>query len=282
MRAIAVAYGRALFAQLHGKMLLLSVVPFLLSVVLWGVLLWYGLQPAVDALQDAFVRYDLFRYSNSMLGSIGLGMLKTVIVPLGAMLLLLPLMILTALVFMGLAAMPAIVRHVAGRHFPALERKEGGSWLGGVLTALATFAVFVVLFVLTLPAYALPPVAMAIHVMLWGWLTYRVVAYDALASHASVEERREIMRRHRRPLLAIGMVSGAAGALPGLVWVGGAVMSVVLFPFLAAVSIWLYVVIFIFTGLWFEFYCLQALSDLRASHDEREVADGVWADRDWR
>lgn len=282
MRAIAVAYGRALFAQLHGKMLLLSVVPFLLSVVLWGVLLWYGLQPAVDALQDAFVRYDLFRYSNSMLGSVGLGMLKTVIVPLGAMLLLLPLMILTALVFMGLAAMPAIVRHVASRHFPALERKEGGSWFGGVLTALATFAVFVVLFVLTLPAYALPPVAMAIHVMLWGWLTYRVVAYDALASHASVEERREIMRRHRRPLLAIGMVSGAAGALPGLVWVGGAVMSVVLFPFLAAVSIWLYVVIFIFTGLWFEFYCLQALSDLRASHDEREVADGVWADRDWR
>jgi hypothetical protein len=28
----------------------------------------------------------------------------------------------------------------------------------------------------------------------------------------------------------IGMVSGAAGALPGIVWFGGMVLSVVLFP----------------------------------------------------
>ena len=37
-----------------------------------------------------------------------------------------------------------------------------------------------------------------------------------------------------------------------------------LFPALAIVSIWLYLVIFIFTGLWFQYYLLQALADLRA------------------
>jgi hypothetical protein len=61
------------------------------------------------------------------------------------------------------------------------------------------------------------------------------------------------------------MVSGVAGALPGIVWVGGALISVVLFPFLAMISIWLYLLIFIFSGLWFQFYCLQALAELRAS-----------------
>jgi hypothetical protein len=64
------------------------------------------------------------------------------------------------------------------------------------------------------------------------------------------------------------MVSGAAGALPGIVWIGGALISVVLFPFLAMISIWLYLVIFIFTGLWFQYYCLQALQDMRAAHVE--------------
>jgi hypothetical protein len=59
-------------------------------------------------------------------------------------------------------------------------------------------------------------------------------------------------------------VSGAAGAIPGLVWMSGAA-AVLLFPLLAAVSIWLYVMVFIFTGLWFEHYCLQALADLRAA-----------------
>jgi hypothetical protein len=50
-------------------------------------------------------------------------------------------------------------------------------------------------------------------------------------------------------------------------------VAVFLFPFLAALSIWLYVVIFIFTGLWFQYYCLQALSDLRAMRAKAEVAE---------
>jgi hypothetical protein len=36
-----------------------------------------------------------------------------------------------------------------------------------------------------------------------------------------------------------------------------------MFPFLAAISIWLYVLIFIFTGLWFQYYCLEALARQR-------------------
>ena len=265
MRAVGIAYGRALAAQFHPRMLFLSVVPFLLSVVLWGVVLWFGLQPAIDAIQAAFSDHNLFRTAGDTLAGIGLGALKAVMVPLLAMLLLLPLMILTALVFMGVAAMPAIVNHVGTRQYPQLERKRGGSWLGGVMIALATFVVFVLLFIATLPLYAVPPLALAVHIVLWGWLTYRVVTYDALADHASAEERKAIMALHKRPLLAIGMISGAAGAIPGLVWVGAATPALLLlFPFLAAVSIWLYVVVFIFTGLWFEYYCLQALTEMRA------------------
>ena len=57
------------------------------------------------------------------------------------------------------------------------------------------------------------------------------------------------------------MVSGAAGALPGAIWLGG-VMAVVFFPFLAAASIWLYVLVFVFSGLWFQHYTLEALARL--------------------
>jgi hypothetical protein len=115
----------------------------------------------------------------------------------------------------------------------------------------------------TLPLYVLPPLAVLVQALLWGWLTARVMSYDALADYASGDERRTLARRHRWPLLAIGTVSGLAGALPGIAWIGGALMSFVLFPLLAALSIWLYLLIFIFTGLWFQYYCLQALCDLR-------------------
>lgn len=267
MRDIGVAYGRALLAQLRPGMLLLSAVPFVLSLVLWGVILFFGMNPALDALHTFFTEYDLFPAASSTLSSLGLSAVKAVVVPLLAVLLLLPLMIITALVFMGLFAMPAIVNHAATR-FPALERKEGGSLIGGAALALGAFVVFVVVYLVTLPLYAVPPLAVLVHAFMWGWLTYRVVTYDALASHASSEERHTIMKLHRRRLLAIGMVSGAAGAIPGLAWVGGAVLNVVLFPLLAALSIWLYVLVFFFTGLWFTFYCLQALEELRAGRNE--------------
>jgi hypothetical protein len=128
--------------------------------------------------------------------------------------------------------------------------------------------VFMALWLLTLPLYAYPPLAMAVQALLWGWLSCRVMVYDALADYASADERRAILRLHRWPLLAIGVVSGLAGALPGALWLGGPLagtMAVVFFPFLAAASIWLYVLIFIFTGLWFAYYCLAALARLRAA-----------------
>lgn len=271
MRNVLNSYGRAFLSQLHGRILLLSIAPFILSLILWGALLYVGLQPLIDSLHALFTQYDFFRTSGQVLSTFGLGMLKAVIVPLIAMFMLLPLMILTALIFMGLFAMPAIGRHIGGRHFPQLEKKHGGSLLGSVGTSLATFLLFIIVWVLMLPLYAFPPAALAGQAVLWGWLTYRVMAYDAMADYASVEERQAIMRTQRWPLLAIGMVSGAAGAVPGMLWMGG-VMSVVFFPFLAAFAIWLYVLIFIFTGLWFQYYCLEALSRLRGVRGMTDVA----------
>jgi uncharacterized membrane protein len=97
------------------------------------------------------------------------------------------------------------------------------------------------------------------------------MSYDALAAHASQAERLALMRRRRPALLAIGFTSGLAGALPGIVWMGGAVLSIVLFPILALVSLWLYVMIFLFAGLWFQYYCLQALEELRAEEVTQPV-----------
>ncbi|MES2740215.1 MAG: EI24 domain-containing protein [Pseudomonadota bacterium] len=264
MRAVLQAYGRALISQLSARMLLLSFIPFFLSVLLWGVLLWLGLQPLVDGVHNLFSEHGGFSISNGVLAAFGLGLLKTVIVPLIAMLLLLPLMILTSLIFMGVAAMPAIVRHVGRRSYPQLEKKSGGGWFGSLLAALGAFGLFLLAWLVVLPLYFVPPLALLAQVLLWGWLTSRVMAYDALADYASADERRQLLRAHRWPLLAIGVASGAAGAIPGLLWLGGA-LSVVLFPFLAVISIWLYVLIFVFTGLWFQHYCMAALANQRAA-----------------
>ncbi|WP_025918275.1 EI24 domain-containing protein [Herminiimonas sp. CN] len=264
MRPVLTAFGRALLSQLHYRMLLLTILPFLLSLVIWGVALWQGLQPLIDWLQEYFLANDGFRISGNVLALLGLGALKTVLVPLIAMWLLLPLMILTALLCIGLIAMPIIVRHVGQRHFPGLEARKGGSFWGSLWMSASSFLIFVLLWLMTLPLSLVPPLGLIVLTALWGWLTYRVMAYDALADYADAAERRAILRIHRWPLLVIGAASGALGAAPTLLWLGGA-LSVIFFPLLAAASIWLYVLVFVFTGLWFQYYCLAALQKYRAA-----------------
>lgn len=259
MRFVLIALGRAILSQLQFRMLLLTILPFLLSVVIWSILLWIGLQPAIDWLQAYFTDHGGFTVAGQVLGWVGLGTLKTVLVPLIAMWVLLPLMILTALIFVGMMAMPVIVRHVAVRFHPDLVQYRGGSVLGSLWVALSSFLMFVILWLVTLPLSAIPPLTFVVQPALWGWLTYRVMAYDALAEHASREEYREIVHKHRWQLFVIGTVTGVMGAAPTLLWLGGA-FSVILFPVLAAGAIWLYVLVFIFTGLWFAHYCLEALA----------------------
>ena len=269
MRPVMTAYGRALKSQFAGKILLLSVLPVLLSLALWGTLLYFGLAPAEAWISTWMPEPGS---TDGWLSQYAAGALKVVAVTVIAALLTLPVMIFTSLLFMGVAAMPSIVKHVGQRQFPQLVQMQGGSFAGSVKTNLGTIALAIPVWLLTLPLYIIPPLAVLAQVVLWGRVTSIVMCYDALADYATDAERTTLMRRHRRQLTLIGMLSGAVGALPGIVWIGGTIISVVLFPILAVLAVWIYVLIFIFTGLWFQYYCLQALEELRAADATAPVA----------
>jgi hypothetical protein len=127
---------------------------------------------------------------------------------------------------------------------------------------LWTTLLCLVLLIVTLPLWLVPPFFALIPPLLWGWLTYRVMSYDALALHASRDERRALVRRFRLPLLLIGIASGLLGSLPTLLW-ATSVWLIVLFPVITAMTIWIYAFILVFSGLWFGYYCLRALQRMR-------------------
>lgn len=268
--AVLRAWGRALAAQLHYRMLLLTLWPFLAALVLWAGVMWWGLQALLDYVQAWLGAHDGFRTAGDVLGLFGLLAFKTLVVPLIAMWLLLPLMIFTALLCIGVLAMPVISRHVGARDYPRLQRRKGGTMLGGLWHALSSFLIFALLWLLTLPLSLIPPLGLILQPLLWGWLTYRVIVYDALAEHADAGERKLLLRRHRGALLLIGTIAGLFGAAPGLLWLGG-VLSVLFLPLLAGVALWLYVLLFVFTGLWFQYYCLAALQQQRDAADSENL-----------
>lgn len=264
--AVGLAWGRAVAAQLHYRMLLLTLLPFLVALVIWGCVIGFGLQALIDFVQQWLGNHNSFQTAGEILTALGLLSFKALVVPLLAMWLLLPLMVFTALSCIALFAMPAIGRHVSSRHYPALELRHGGSLLGSIAHSMSSFVIFLLLWLLSLPLMFLPPLNVVLQPLLWGWLTYRVMSYDALADFADADERRALVREHRWSLILIGTIAGLFGAAPGLLWLGG-VLSFLLLPLIAGVAVWLYVFVFVFTGLWFQHYCLAALQAYRRKQE---------------
>ena len=114
-----------------------------------------------------------------------------------------------------------------------------------------------------MPLWFVPPLVLIVPPLIWGWLSCRVMGFDVLAEHASADERRAVLREHRWPLLAIGVVCGYLGAAPTLLWALGAA-ALIFAPVLVLVSVWLYTLVFAFAALWFAHYALAALQRLRA------------------
>ncbi len=257
------AFWRALAYCLQPRIIVLSLLPLLLVAALSTVMFWLFWDAALIGLRawlsDWALLDSLFRW----LESVSLGHLRTVLEPLLLIMLVLPLVIVLSLLAVAWIVTPPVVRLVAGRRFPALAEQRGGSFWGSVGQGLGSALLALLALQLTLPLWLIPPLVIVLPPLIWGWLTSRVMVYDSLALHASVAEREELMRRHRYPMLAIGVVAGYMGAAPGLIWAVGA-MAVVLAPLLVPLAIWIYTFVFIFASLWFAHYNLAALALLRA------------------
>jgi hypothetical protein len=257
------SFWRALVYTLRPRVIALSFLPLVLLVVLSAGLVYFYWEPAVYAVQVWLGELALLESLMRWLESVGAGNLRSVVAPLVLLMFTLPVVIILSLLAVAAFMTPALVTLVAELRFPRLERRHGGTFWRGLVFALGTSLLAALALVVSMPLWLIPPLVVVLPPLVWGWLTYRVMAYDTLAEHASREERAELLRRHRLWMLAIGILTGYLGAAPGLVWAVGA-MAIVFAPLLVPLAIWIYTFVFAFSSLWFAHFCLAALQALRA------------------
>ena len=247
---------------LHPRVIVLSILPVVimgaLSLTL-GYLYW---ESALIAVRASLESFELVNAMLHWLEGVGLGSLHLVLAPALLLFLAIPVIVMVTLLFVAMFMTPSMVALVASRRFPQLERKQGGSLLGSIARSLGSTLLAAVALVATVPLWLVPPLVLILPPLIWGWLTYRVMSYDALADHASAEEREQIFRENRPALLGIGVLSGYLGAAPSLLWASGA-MFIAMAPILVPLAIWIYTLVFAFSSLWFAHYCLAALEQLR-------------------
>ena len=175
---------------------------------------------------------------------------RTVLAAALAAVMMAALAVATGLVAVAVLAMPVIVRTVASRDFPALAAHDGGTAAGSLANAIAAVAIFVPLWLVTLPLLVLPPLYVAVSMLLNAWFTQRTFRYDALAMHASGDEIRTVLRQSRGRLLGLGLLLSPLSLIP--------VINILVLP--------------IYAGIAFAELCLAELAALRSAHSPAEPA----------
>jgi hypothetical protein len=282
MKHLLDSFWRAAAYCLHPRVIVLSVLPLLIAGGLTWLLGWLYWERAIDAVQGALQAWSLTDALHRWLSAVGLGGLYAAFAPLIVVALTVPVVVVLSLLLVAMLMTPSLSRLVAARRFPAMERRRGGSWWGSLFWSLGCTIAALVALMLSIPLWFVPPLVMVVPPLIWGWLTYKVMTYDALADHASADERRRILHEQRWPLLAIGVIAGYLGAAPAMMWSMG-VMALAWAPVLIPASVWLYTLIFAFSALWFAHFALGALHRLRLDEagpvdlPEPAVADEVRA-----
>jgi hypothetical protein len=257
------SFWRAVAYCLHPRVIGLSFLPLVIMVGLSVGLGYFYWAPAVDWARAMLESSGFMKNVWTWFEGMGAANLKAVLAPLLVIFAVTPLIVLLSLLTVAAFMTPALTALVAERRFAQLERKRGGSMLLSITWSLGSTLLAAIAMVISLPLWLVPPLILILPPLIWGWLTYRVMAFDALSEHASREERRAIFRRHRGWLLGIGVLTGYLGAAPSVVWASGALFAAA-FVILVPLAIWIYTLVFAFSSLWFAHYSLAALESLRA------------------
>ena len=266
------SFWRAAAYCMRPRTIFLSLLPLLLMVVLALGLGYFYWEAAVQGMRSLLDGSPVLTGFWGWLEGWGLGSVAAVLAPMMVILVVSPVLVVVSLLLVAVLMTPALVALVAERRFPQLERKKGGSFVASVAWSLGSTLLALVALVVSVPLWLVPPLVLVLPPLIWGWLTYRVMAFDALADHASKDERKLLFRRHRSSLLGIGIITGYLGAAPSIVWASGVVFAAAFF-ILVPLAIWIYTLVFAFSSLWFTHFCMAALEQLRS--EEQAAMDSV-------
>jgi len=217
MNRVLRAFGKALLSQLHPRMLALLLIPFGVAIVFWLLVGWFVWDPLVAWLRIEFFETEgVVRWLFTQAARFGLAGLEGAIVLVAALMLLLPLMFVTALLLIAVFAMPVVNQHLGSGPYRDVVRRGSWSVAASLWNAVSSAVLFTVVYVVSLPLWLFPLLGLLLPWLCWSWLTARVMRFDSLVEHADPDERRALIARHRKAYFGLSLLVTALNYIPPL------------------------------------------------------------------
>lgn len=209
MSTILDALARALRDMFSLQVLWVVVWPMLVAMLLWlalGVTFWGTFSGWIEQGLDAIG-------IQTWLADLEPRWIANGIQALLHFMLFVPAVMLTALVITALFGTSALIRIVAEHSYPELRRENGGSLVGSVWNAIVAIALFVALWVVTLPLWLIG-VGVIVPFIAAAYLNQRLFRYDAIAEHASEAEMAALFKSERSGWWGLGVLTGLVQFVP--------------------------------------------------------------------
>lgn len=211
MSHVARALALAIADAARPRMLALMLLPAGAALLLWSLAAW-----AYWGAWTGWVGHVIAGSAVAQSGSSWGAWLLSSASALLVIAFLVPAVIVTALLVNEAVVMPLLLAYVRDRHYQHLQRKGFGTALGSLANAAVSAALFIVLWLATLPLWLTGIGALIAPLLNSAYLSMRVFRYDALAEHASAAEYAAIKRAARGRLYALGVAVSALYYVPGV------------------------------------------------------------------
>lgn len=203
------ALSRAFRDLFQLKVLWIVVWPTLVAISLWTIISWFfGTTFSVwiaEGLTVIGAQAWLERVETEWIVSGIQGVLH--------LLILIPLVVVTALVITAIFSVPALINVVARRNYPELQYTYGGTVTGNLLNTLLAIVIFIVIWVVTLPLW-LSGIGIIIPFVAAAYLNQKLFRYDALSEHATNQEIKALLATNRIQSWSLGLLTGMVQFVP--------------------------------------------------------------------
>jgi hypothetical protein len=231
MTGVGAALLFALASLAHPRILWLMLWPVLVALTLWGaaaLVFWGQLVLWLSEALRRWVETATFFISWDATDVTAFAAKALILV------MLVPMIQLTALLILGVFGMPAMVDHVAERRFAELARRHGGSFAGSIWNSVVALGGMLLLGALSLPFWLFPPLWPILPVVILAWVNQRVLRYDALAEHADAAEMKRIFADCRGALVGLGAGLALVSYVPVLGFFAPVVVGLTFIHYLLA------------------------------------------------
>ncbi len=208
MADVFLAFLRSLISLTRPRLWRMLLAPALFAFFFLLVLAFWGRQPLVVWLTDSHPIGFLF--------SRGWSWLAQVLVFMASWITIFAVAYFTSVFLAAVLIMPWLLEHVAVRDYPDVLALGKDSFSAAVANSVLATFLLVGFWLISLPLWLIPGVAIILPILLLAWYNRRTFAYDALSLHATGEEWSRIRHECRRGFFLIGLFMAILAYVPFL------------------------------------------------------------------